>query len=337
MVCAIPGIIVTQSDGFSLVFNPNCYALVMPETNRQLPMYNSEAMNMHGQMEDEEDDVADAGESIDNPLVRYEAQALEDAQVRGGVEGMNGVEVVHPNALYVPGSEFPPAAGGGGSDQLTLSFQGEVYVFDAVSPDKVQAVLLLLGGYEVPSGIPALGTAPMNQRGLGDFPGRSTQPQREASLNRFREKRKERCFDKKIRYTVRKEVALRMQRKKGQFTSSKACSDEMSSAISVWNGTQGSAHDEQETSCTHCGISSKSTPMMRRGPSGPRSLCNACGLKWANKGVLRDLAKVSNGTIQDPSAKSDGEANDSDALTVVTVAADIVSSNGDNSAVTAER
>ena len=35
--------------------------------------------------------------------------------------------------------------------------------------------------------------------------------------------------------------------------------------------------------CTHCGISSKSTPMMRRGPAGPRTLCNACGLKWANK------------------------------------------------------
>ena len=35
--------------------------------------------------------------------------------------------------------------------------------------------------------------------------------------------------------------------------------------------------------CTHCGVSSKSTPMMRRGPSGPRSLCNACGLFWANR------------------------------------------------------
>lgn len=35
--------------------------------------------------------------------------------------------------------------------------------------------------------------------------------------------------------------------------------------------------------CTHCGISSKSTPMMRRGPNGPRTLCNACGLVWANK------------------------------------------------------
>lgn len=35
--------------------------------------------------------------------------------------------------------------------------------------------------------------------------------------------------------------------------------------------------------CTHCGTSSNSTPMMRRGPAGPRTLCNACGLKWANK------------------------------------------------------
>ena len=35
--------------------------------------------------------------------------------------------------------------------------------------------------------------------------------------------------------------------------------------------------------CTHCSISSKSTPMMRRGPGGPRTLCNACGLFWANK------------------------------------------------------
>jgi hypothetical protein len=34
-------------------------------------------------------------------------------------------------------------------------------------------------------------------------------PHRVASLMRFREKRKERNFDKKIRYTVRKEVALR--------------------------------------------------------------------------------------------------------------------------------
>ncbi|KAH9300498.1 hypothetical protein KI387_012081, partial [Taxus chinensis] len=43
--------------------------------------------------------------------------------------------------------------------------------------------------------------------------------------------------------------------------------------------------------CLHCAIGEGSTPMMRRGPSGPRTLCNACGLVWANKGVLRDLSK----------------------------------------------
>ncbi|KAK2983176.1 hypothetical protein RJ640_018521 [Escallonia rubra] len=311
----------------------------MAETNRQDSVYGAEAMNIQqqrNQIEDGEEHVA-GGESIDNPQIRYEAHALHDG---GGdaMEEMNGgVDGVASHALYVPGAEIAPAASGGGADQLTLSFQGEVYVFDAVSPEKVQAVLLLLGGYEVPTGIPTLGVPPQNQRGLGDFPGRSSQPQRAASLSRFREKRKERCFDKKIRYNVRKEVALRMQRKKGQFTSAKAMSDEAGSASSDWIASSG--QDEQETSCRHCGISSKSTPMMRRGPDGPRTLCNACGLKWANKGVLRDLSKVSGTGTQDANAKateqSDGEANDSGAITV---AADVVAtSNGDNIAVTAER
>ncbi|GMQ01472.1 hypothetical protein CsSME_00048107 [Camellia sinensis var. sinensis] len=221
----------------------------MPETNHEASMYVAEAMNMQqqqqqNQIEDEEDDEVAGGESIDNPQIRFEAHAaLHDG---GGGPVMNGVDGVHPHALYVPGSEIPPAVGGGGADQLTLSFQGEVYVFDAVSPEKVQAVLLLLGGYEVPTGIPTVGVAPQNQRGLADFPGRSSQPQRAASLNRFREKRKERCFDKKIRYNVRKEVALRMQRRKGQFTSSKTISDEVG-ASSDWNASQGSGQEEQET------------------------------------------------------------------------------------------
>lgn len=41
-------------------------------------------------------------------------------------------------------------------------------------------------------------------------------------------------------------VFHRMQRKKGQFTSSKAVSDEVGSASSDWNGNSG--QDEQETS-----------------------------------------------------------------------------------------
>ncbi|KAK9071071.1 hypothetical protein SSX86_009639 [Deinandra increscens subsp. villosa] len=295
--------------------------------------------NQHHMVEDvvvQEDENVAGGEeeSIDNPSqIRYDhhnahhhhQQQHHSLQTSGSLEGGMEDLGVTPHPLYVPDAEIHPVGAGGaggGADQLTLSFQGEVYVFDAVSPEKVQAVLLLLGGYEVPTGAPTLGIPPQNQRGLTEFPGRSSQPQRAASLSRFREKRKERCFDKKIRYTVRKEVALRMQRKKGQFTSSKATSDEAGTASSDWNG--GSGQDE-ETICRHCGISSKSTPMMRRGPSGPRTLCNACGLKWANKGILRDLNKVSASGASDPTGKTieqvhtkpgDVEANGTDAVNV---------------------
>ncbi|XVE66623.1 hypothetical protein DITRI_Ditri08aG0093000 [Diplodiscus trichospermus] len=313
----------------------------MENSNHQpTSVYDSGAMNMQQNLDEEDNDVPGGGdgggeESVDNPPIRY--------QESGGVVTVmnNGMEEASHANIYGQGSHLTAVPSNAGVDQLTLSFQGEVYVFDSVSPDKVQAVLLLLGGYEIPSGIPALGTVPVSQRGMGDLPGRSIQPQRVASLIRFREKRKERCFDKKIRYTVRKEVALRMQRKKGQFTSSKATLDEVASASSGGNGTSGSGQDEsmQETLCAHCGISSKKTPMMRRGPAGPRTLCNACGLKWANKGVLRDLSKVPAIPIQDPPAEtteqSDPKAND---LEAVTASTDIVSSsNGDNSAVTAER
>ncbi|KAE9448363.1 hypothetical protein C3L33_19726, partial [Rhododendron williamsianum] len=295
----------------------------MPEKTLQQapPMYDANAMNIQqqqqqqrNQIEGEEDDDVASGESIDNPNnIRFEPHPLHD----GGGGELNGVDGVHPHALYVPGSEITPVAAlGGGADQLTLSFQGEVYVFDSVLPEKVQAVLLLLGGYEVPTGIPTTGVIPQNHRVLV-----SSQPQRAASLNRFREKRKERCFDKKIRYNVRKEVALRMQRRKGQFTSSKTIAEQMG-ASSVWTESQGSVQEEPETSgraskgmitglntcyviCTHCGISSKSTPMMRRGPAGPRTLCNACGLKWANKGLLRDVPKVLAAGIPDPNIKAD--------------------------------
>ncbi|GMQ01476.1 hypothetical protein CsSME_00048107 [Camellia sinensis var. sinensis] len=115
----------------------------MPETNHEASMYVAEAMNMQqqqqqNQIEDEEDDEVAGGESIDNPQIRFEAHAaLHDG---GGGPVMNGVDGVHPHALYVPGSEIPPAVGGGGADQLTLSFQGEVYVFDAVSPEKMDLI-----------------------------------------------------------------------------------------------------------------------------------------------------------------------------------------------------
>ncbi|KAJ7559450.1 hypothetical protein O6H91_04G085700 [Diphasiastrum complanatum] len=183
-----------------------------------------------------------------------------------------------------------------GTTQLTLSYQGEVYVFDTVPPEKVQAVLLLLGGREVPLGMPG-GGIPGHyiKQVVSDAPVRMNLPHRLASLTRFREKRKDRSFYKRIRYTVRKEVAQRMHRHKGRFASTKVSEDgkmKLKGDTSQAHGNQSASNGSQpEAICAHCGTGEHSTPMMRRGPDGPRTLCNACGLMWANKGMLRDLSK----------------------------------------------
>ncbi|KAJ8773316.1 hypothetical protein K2173_028493 [Erythroxylum novogranatense] len=220
-----------------------------------------------------DDEGGVAGDSIDHC---HHHMSYEDGGATGSIVVVNDVS---PDSVYGGAVSDLAVQRSDNSSQLTLTFRGQVYVFDAVTPDKVQAVLLLLGGCELSSGSHGLESTSQSERDmLVDYPGRCSQPQRAASLNRFRQKRKERCFDKKVRYSVRQEVALRMQRNKGQFTSSKKAD-----GANEWGGSQDSGQDDgsQETFCAHCGISSKFTPMMRRGPAGPRSLCNACGLFWA--------------------------------------------------------
>ncbi|XWS21390.1 hypothetical protein CRYUN_Cryun30bG0051100 [Craigia yunnanensis] len=214
---------------------------------------------------------------------------------------MDDVEDANVNSVNVADHGIGVVGGGAGggvvmasrTSELTLSFEGEVYVFPAVTPEKVQAVLLLLGDRDIPTGVPTIEVPfDQNNRGVGDVPKYSNLSRRIASLVRFREKRKERCFDKKIRYTVRKEVAQRMHRKNGQFASLKE-----NTSTSSWDSSQiglqdGTPHPETVVRrCQHCGVSENNTPAMRRGPAGPRTLCNACGLMWANKGTLRDLSK----------------------------------------------
>ncbi|XVF36569.1 hypothetical protein REPUB_Repub19eG0068800 [Reevesia pubescens] len=227
----------------------------------------------------------------------YEDDAMDDVE-DPNVHSVNVAE----HGIGVVGAVNGGGGGGGAvggvvmasrTSELTLSFEGEVYVFPAVTAEKVQAVLLLLGGRDIPTGVPTIEVPfDQNNRGVGDGPKRSNLSRRIASLVRFREKRKERCFDKKIRYTVRKEVAQRMHRKNGQFASLKE-----STSTSSWDSSQAGLQDSTprpETvvrRCQHCGVSESSTPAMRRGPAGPRTLCNACGLMWANKGTLRDLTK----------------------------------------------
>ncbi|CAA7387652.1 unnamed protein product [Spirodela intermedia] len=237
---------------------------------------------------------------------------MEDAVAGGWGSGdkMDGVmvEVPQDHEHYADAVDASMPLTSQTSNQLTLLFQGEAYVFDSVTPEKVQAVMLLLGGCEVPTtgGTMALQCQPEN-RGLDDILRRTNIPaKRVASLIRFREKRKERCFDKKIRYNVRKEVALRMQRRKGQFAG-KANPQEGTAASSSSDPAQSSNSEAlRETKCQNCGISEKATPAMRRGPAGPRSLCNACGLMWANK-----IPVPSKSILQSPMFFSwGGESND---------------------------
>ncbi|XP_074583081.1 GATA transcription factor 20-like [Curcuma longa] len=226
---------------------------------------------------------------------------MEDGRYAAGEnEEIEMVGPSEPSNLGDPNRTVVPRAGVG--NQLTLSFQGDVYLFDNVSPEKVQAVLLLLGGQEMNVGLNSFPSPSMQNKGM-DI------PQRIASLTRFREKRKVRNFDKKIRYDVRKEVALRMQRNKGQFTSSKTKHEYPNSGVANSDAPEnGSSQENQEptaSECHHCGISARSTPMMRRGPNGPRTMCNACGLVWANKGTMRDLSKNPSPTM--PNALSEAK------------------------------
>ncbi|PUZ37575.1 hypothetical protein GQ55_9G130500 [Panicum hallii var. hallii] len=195
-----------------------------------------------------------------------------------------------PAPAEEPPATAPVSALPGNPNQLTLLFQGEVYVFESVTPDKVQAVLLLLGRGELPPDYAGKVVPSQNEnKGYDDILRRTDIPaKRVASLLRFREKRKERNFDKKIRYAVRKEVALRMQRRKGQFAGRASLEGE-SPAPGCDPGSQSSGPDfvSRESKCQNCGTSEKMTPAMRRGPAGPRTLCNACGLMWANKDMLR--------------------------------------------------
>lgn len=221
------------------------------------------------------DQVAVVEDSINDPQVPYEAHPLDGAVISDVYANDNTDLVIQPEAR---------------PNQLTISYRGQVYVFEDVTEEKVQSVFLLLGASEVNSTMQNtdLGYSNSNNRGPMETSMRCSQPHRVASLMRFRQKRKERCFDKKIRYDVRQEVALRMERKKGQFSSSKKAN-----VSGSCNSAEESGQDDKpsENLCSHCGTSSKSTPMMRRGPDGPRTLCNACGLFWASKGHMRDLSK----------------------------------------------
>lgn len=116
-----------------------CNAKRMANSNHQpTPMYGSGAVNMQRNIDEEEDDDITGGaggggeESVDNPQIGFQENDGVVAVMNNGMD-----EASHAH-VYGQGSDSTSAPGNGGADQLTLSFQGEVYVFDSVSPDKVR-------------------------------------------------------------------------------------------------------------------------------------------------------------------------------------------------------
>lgn len=87
------------------------------------------------------------GESIENAQI----VAFEDG---GGIGSLDGIEVSVPhdsvygsaNGGVCPEGVVMPPHGGDVSNQLTLSFRGQVYVFDAVTAEKVRTLFVLCCG-----------------------------------------------------------------------------------------------------------------------------------------------------------------------------------------------
>jgi hypothetical protein len=51
----------------------------------------------------------------------------------------------------------------------------------------------------------------------------------------------------------------------------------------------GNARKPQDVTCLNCGT--QQTPQWRRGPDGPRTLCNACGVRFKKGLPLPYMAK----------------------------------------------
>ena len=78
-----------------------------------------------------------------------------------------------------------------------------------------------------------------------------------------------------------------------------------SSSLKLNTGNSNNNNANGGRLCSNCGAGSNSTPLMRRGPDGVRSLCNACGLWYARRGTQRP---VEGGSVAEREAKAAKES-----------------------------
>jgi len=96
-------------------------------------------------------------------------------------------------------------------------------------------------------------------------------------------------------------AARQLQRKCAQGI----CSN-MSSESQFWHRTAGDRRPRRMT-CNYC--KTHVTPQWRCGPDGPRTLCNACGVRWGKgKLELPDGTKAVHPTQAAKAAKAAAEA-----------------------------
>ncbi|KAG0277875.1 hypothetical protein BGZ95_005168 [Linnemannia exigua] len=76
------------------------------------------------------------------------------------------------------------------------------------------------------------------------------------------------------------------QEDKGRPTSTKGATGPGGSKKAA---TVGSASNPSQKRCGYCNCTT--TPMWRRGPNGPSTLCNACGVKWKHGKIMQDVTE----------------------------------------------
>lgn len=86
---------------------------------------------------------------------------------------------------------------GAGVGPLVITYNESVFQFPSIEPEKVQAVLLLLGGRVMPSTVPSVVGSRHLKSMEKDAQQLSNASVRQASLNRFREKRKKGVLTKR--------------------------------------------------------------------------------------------------------------------------------------------
>ncbi|KAL9273872.1 GATA transcription factor 18-like protein, partial [Drosera capensis] len=85
------------------------------------------------------------------------------------------------DSYYAEGGEGEGfGVNGGGENQLTITFRGQVYVFDGVSPEKVQATFLLLQSCDLPPASQTEKVTPQTQQDRLECTGHYNQLHREA-------------------------------------------------------------------------------------------------------------------------------------------------------------